>query len=110
MGRGAPRFEALGDARHTLEGQRASRAMGESAAPAHLRDWRPMRRGPAEVCRSGCPLRSLTWRFARVLRTHRSNPKPDQEPEPFLCLALQDPWCTEVAPPRVTKLVSLQLQ
>jgi len=35
-----PALKALGDARHALEGQRASWAMDESAAAAHLRDWR----------------------------------------------------------------------
>merc|ERR1712226_700177 len=64
---GAPCFEAPGDARHSLEGQRASWAMDESAAPAHLRNWWAVWRGPAEVCRRWCALRSLTWGSARVL-------------------------------------------
>merc|ERR1712060_446277 len=64
---GAPCFEAPGDARHSLEGQRASWAMDESAASAHLRNWRAVWRGPAEVCRRWCALRSLTWGSARVL-------------------------------------------
>merc|ERR1712228_770993 len=64
---GAPCLEAPGDARHSLEGQRASWAMVESAASAHLRNWRAMWRGAAEVCRRWCSLRSLTWGSARVL-------------------------------------------
>merc|ERR1712228_854488 len=64
---GAPCLEAPGDARHALTGQRASWAMVESAASAYLRDWRALWRGPAEVCRRWCSLRSLPWSSARVL-------------------------------------------
>merc|ERR1712060_671859 len=49
------------------DGQRASWAMGESAAPAHLWNRRAVWRGPAEVCRRWCSLRSLAWGSACVL-------------------------------------------
>merc|ERR1712228_3035 len=64
---GAPCLEAPGDPRHALTGQRASWAMVESAASAYLRDRRALWRGPAEVCRRWCSLRSLPWSSARVL-------------------------------------------
>merc|ERR1712151_573973 len=64
---GAPGLEAPGDARHSLEGKRASWAMGESAASAHLWNRRAVWRGPAEVCRRECSLRSIAWGSACVL-------------------------------------------
>merc|ERR1712161_96481 len=58
---------SVGDARHALAGFGADGSMDELAASAHLWDRWALWRGPDEVCRSWCALRSLAWGAACLL-------------------------------------------